>query len=879
MMKKTTYLKILMVLCFSTVFGQATTGPTYIKAQLTASGVYSAPDYEFTTAYDSYNSSTANGTIKGMFFDGLPYSEAANGNNETKVFCWYGEPAGLTAGEKVPAVILVHGGGGRAYTEWVDEWISRGYIAIAMSQRGTVPDDADTWEFGGPSQGVFFEDNDKSLQDQWFYHAIANIMLSNSLLRDASFTDHVDTNNIGVTGISWGGIETTVVAGIDERLDFAIPVYGCGFLYDSPVYSRQLASMTSTAQKFYLDNWEPSLYAPLHSAPMLFVDGNKDLQFTLNIFGKTYEASGSTEKFLRIEDLMGHGHGAGRRPQEIYDFADYVTSFNGGDPKPLTFTSETIDDDKNVLYEYNFEGTVDEAVLYYSKDTLEWGKADENYVWLSKNATLTKGVNSGTITTTVPDDAQVYYINVNNTTDNLMYSSVIKYAQKYYDWYDYTSNVFHTIVSNVSGGTLTNEFVNPDTSGRNKSTKVDKFEKTAGNNSEVVFDLTENITDLSVFKQKIKVYAAGNISSSTHNKIRVQLTNASVDSSINVSVDAEINLDNSWQEYTFDFTGKTIPTTIANAGGFDKMTLVFAPGDISTNGTVYYFDDIRSTIEQPEYVAPPTFYPWLNFTKSPSEININKYRDVGGDYVEAYDVSQDTDIVSSGETVNIATKFTKIAGAHANAQVNYNFEDGAIDSTSVTFVLRALFKPETIEEINILDQKSTSITMILRNSSGDFVGDLGQISSTTYFTQTNNWENLEFTFTSEDLKYYDQLLILFVSGYTHPIDEDGQSLEEDLVYYYNSLTATSSLVDESLSTEEYTLQQPKITLNPSPTSKDFSLSEEIETATVYNMLGKKVKMFSHNQKTYDVSNLVAGVYCINLKLLDGRLYSIRFVKS
>lgn len=874
-------INLLFLFCFIGLqsFSQATSGPTYIKEQLTASGVYNAPRFEITTAYDSYNTSTANGTIKGLFFDGLPYSGAANGNDETKVFCWYGEPAGLTAGEKVPAVILLHGGGGKAFTEWVDEWINRGYIAIAMSLANIkTPDESASFLYGGPEQPTFFSDNDNALQDQWFYHTIANAMLANSLLRDTSFTTHVDTDHIGVTGISWGGIETTVLAGIDERLDFAVPVYGCGFLYQSPIYSNQLAGMTTTAQNFFLENWEPSLYAPLHSATMLFVDGNKDLQFTLNIFGRTYETSGSPEKFLRIEDAMGHGHGAGRRPQEIYDFADYVTGFNGGDPKPLEFTSETIDGDKNITYEYDFEGPVDEAVLYYSKDTLQWGKADPDYVWLSKNATLNQGVNSGTITTTVPDDAQVYYVNVNNTTDDLMYSSVIKYTQRYYDWYDYDSGAFNTIISSNAGGVLTTDFANPNTSGNNPSTLVNKFEKVAGNSSEVVFELNENITDLSIFKQKIKVYAEGSISSSANNSISVLLSNSTV-ASTNVNVNATITTDNSWEEYEFDFTAETIPTAITEAGGFDRMTLVFAPDDTTTNGSVYYFDEIKATLEQPEYVAPPIFYTWLDFTTSPSEINMSKYRDVGGDYIEAYDVSQDTEVVSSGEATTIATKFTKIAGEHLHAQVNYNFEDGAIDTTSVTFVLRALFKPETIEEINILDQKSTSVTLILRNSAGDLVGDLSQISSTAYFTQTNNWEDLEFTFDNDDLKYYDQFLLLFTSGYTNPIDENGDSLDEDLVYYYNSLTATSTAVEESLSNKENILSQKKLRLFPNPSLGHISFSEEIETATIYNILGRKIKLFSQNQKTYDVSGMVSGVYFIRVKQTNGAIQTLRFIKK
>ncbi|MDO5969598.1 T9SS type A sorting domain-containing protein [Flavivirga aquimarina] len=614
-------IQFIAIVLFCTPINSQTSGPEFIKNSLTASGVYNAPNFEFTTAYDSYNTSTAAGTIKGMFFDGLPYSKALNTENKTKVFCWYGEPEGLVEGEKVPAVILIHGGGGRAYTAWVDKWINKGYIAIALSLRGTVPDDSETWTYGGPSQEYFFSDNDEALGDQWFYHAIANAMLANSLLRDTNFTSHVDTNHIGVTGISWGGINNTVLAGIDERLDFIIPVYGCGYLFDSPIYSNQLSRMTSTAQNFYLENWEPSLYAPLHTAPMLFVNGNKDLQFTLNVFTETFEASASPDKYLRIEDVMPHGHAAGWTPEEIYDFANYITGFDSSILKPVEFTSETIDENLELNYNYNYEGALTSAILYYCTDVREWGKFDEEFEWKTINATITEGVNSGNIVASLPEAAQVYYINV-NTTDGLMYSSAMKY-----------------------------------------------------------------------------------------------------------------------------------------------------------NGNI---DETETPIIE-------TDYSWLDYTELPAFIGINKYRDVGGVYTENHDLSLDAEITANGSTSNIANKFIKTAGDYKFAQIDYNFTDGTIENSSVTFVLNALFKPETIDEINILDEKSRSVTLFLKNAAGDNTDTVNQISKTAYFTQTNTWEELSFTFTDDNLSDYDRMYIMFAKDYTNPIDEDGLTLDEDLVYYFDEL--------------------------------------------------------------------------------------------
>src|SRR4051794_3110111 len=63
-------------------------------------------------AFHPAERSAARGGLKPLFFDGLPYR-----GKPTRVFAWYGVPA-RRAG-KVPAIVLVHGGGGTAFREWV----------------------------------------------------------------------------------------------------------------------------------------------------------------------------------------------------------------------------------------------------------------------------------------------------------------------------------------------------------------------------------------------------------------------------------------------------------------------------------------------------------------------------------------------------------------------------------------------------------------------------------------------------------------------------------------------------------------------------------------------------------------------------------------
>ncbi|MDQ3815761.1 MAG: acetylxylan esterase, partial [Armatimonadota bacterium] len=140
--------------------------PWNIEALSTAPRTYPAPGFE------------AKG-LKALFYEGLPYR-----GQPTRVFAWYGAPE-VPAGEQVPAMVLVHGGGGTAFENWVRLWNARGYAAIAMDVCGSVPGGEHgkrpRHEHGGPPGWGGFDQVDWPLQDQWTYHAVADIMLANSL--------------------------------------------------------------------------------------------------------------------------------------------------------------------------------------------------------------------------------------------------------------------------------------------------------------------------------------------------------------------------------------------------------------------------------------------------------------------------------------------------------------------------------------------------------------------------------------------------------------------------------------------------------------------------------------------------------------------------
>jgi dienelactone hydrolase len=297
--------------------------------------------------------------VRAFYFDSVPWN-----GKPTRVFAYYGAPPG----RKLPAMVLIHGGGGTAFAEWVRLWNQRGYAAIAMDTVGTVPDKADAampWsparkrhEFGGPAGWGDFENVDAPVTDQWSYHAVAAVILAHSLIR--SFPE-VDASRTGVTGISWGGYLTDIVSGLDHRFRFAAPVYGCGFLGEDSAWLDHLAKLGPDRAKKWLSLWDPSVYLPDSKAPMLWVTGTNDFAYPFPSLQKSYRLP-SGPRTLSVRVRMKHSHSDGAVRGEIAAFADSILKKAAPLPRIV----------KDSGTAWVFEGRVEKAELNYTRDTGRW---------------------------------------------------------------------------------------------------------------------------------------------------------------------------------------------------------------------------------------------------------------------------------------------------------------------------------------------------------------------------------------------------------------------------------------------------------------------------------------------------------------------------
>jgi len=333
--------------------------------------------------------------VQALFYEGLPWK-----GKPTRVFAWWGIPK-TEGNEKVPGIVLAHGGGGTAFDEWVRLWNRRGYAAIAMDLTGTrpggEPGNRPRHEWGGPPhagmQGV-----DAPVQEQWVYHAVADIVLAHSLLR--SFPE-VDAGCIGLTGISWGGFLTCITAAVDSRFRFAVPVYGCGYLTQSPAWQAVWKDLGEARTKRWFDLWDPANYVGNIAMPTLWVNGSNDRHFPLSIHGKSYERCGG-QRTLCVQVGMLHSHVHGWAPEEIYAFADGLAKAGPG----LVRITGQGRAGREPWVTYAGSPALDSAELVYASDASDWVECE----WHTLPAQV--DVANKRVRAALPGDAQVYFFNL-----------------------------------------------------------------------------------------------------------------------------------------------------------------------------------------------------------------------------------------------------------------------------------------------------------------------------------------------------------------------------------------------------------------------------------------------------------------------------------
>jgi len=347
--------------------------------------------------------------VKAIYYKTLDYM-----SKETRAFAYIGYPKDASASNKKPAVVLVHGGGGVAYPQWVEEWVKRGYVAIAMDTEGNIPahpgvDDVRTRQsFGGPANSSYSNLQSK-IEDQWMYQAVADVYLAHSLLAS---DEMVDPSNIGIVGVSWGGLVTSLAISNADCFDFAVPIYGCGYLNDSKssfktVYNDEVAQM-----------WDASNWLRTTKTPVLWVGGDQDACFSVDALSKS--ALNTKNSTLVVKPALLHSHAHAWAVAETYAFADSIVK---GTPPLIAITKQPTKDKPTIEFSVPKGVSVKSCELYYKTSPIEYDK-DNNLIdgWNNKILKITKNK----VNFILPKDAKVFYINLIDNRGYTVSSSVIE---------------------------------------------------------------------------------------------------------------------------------------------------------------------------------------------------------------------------------------------------------------------------------------------------------------------------------------------------------------------------------------------------------------------------------------------------------------------
>jgi len=324
----------------------------------------------------------SNEYIKGYLMNSIP-NKLGNGN----FFFWLGIPSTQMPEGGYPAVLLIHGGGGNAFADWVEIWNKKGYVALAIDISGQMFDSnfnlvKNTSFLANGSWGsVGCQYDQDAFRSSWTGVNITNCILANNYLRSLN---NVNKDKIVCTGISWGGYTTCILSGLDKRFVAFAPVYGCGFLYQDSwgLNTAGLSGLDVASRANWAAIYDPSAYLPYSTKPMLFVAGMDDHAFS------SVSRALSTElipgkHFYCYSTALAHGHYFNLTPcielffERVFNSIKYDENIKSITLKDNKITIEALD---NLTIDLSITTST-------SEDSHTWE-------WTFEEKKLTKGTNT-----------------------------------------------------------------------------------------------------------------------------------------------------------------------------------------------------------------------------------------------------------------------------------------------------------------------------------------------------------------------------------------------------------------------------------------------------------------------------------------------------
>lgn len=240
--------------------------------------------------------------IDQLYFTGETWDKT-----KVRVFAYCGAPQ---QGNALPSILHLHGGGQTASLDWVRYWASRGYVCVSHDFCGKGPgrkDDMVTQWGAAPAYMADPTGPRSSLHpspkyNSWYHWTLVGRRALTLLEQHPQ----ADPKRLGVFGISVGGTLTWMVAGCDDRVRAAVPIYGVGqntytFPWQSPDDRVDEDTLLTRA------TIEPEGYAANVKCPLLFMNASNDHHGRLD-FGMRTLALATHSEMLREVYTPRHIH-------------------------------------------------------------------------------------------------------------------------------------------------------------------------------------------------------------------------------------------------------------------------------------------------------------------------------------------------------------------------------------------------------------------------------------------------------------------------------------------------------------------------------------------------------------------------------------------
>ena len=239
----------------------------------------------------------------GATFEKLRFTAEEVDGVKVRVFAMQGAPV---EGTKLAGILHIHGGGQTASLDWVRFWTKRGYVAVTFDFCGPWAERTEVTDWGPLKHANMaqaaggYQVEPTPRVSSWYHWTLA----ARRALTLLSRHPNVDAERLGIFGISVGGTLCWMVAGSDERVKAAAPIYGCGYNIDRRKMRWGFAEPTPQLALFER-TMSSEAHAPYIRCPVLFLDASNDFHGWLDDAFDTLAAT-STAHWQAITPRHNH---------------------------------------------------------------------------------------------------------------------------------------------------------------------------------------------------------------------------------------------------------------------------------------------------------------------------------------------------------------------------------------------------------------------------------------------------------------------------------------------------------------------------------------------------------------------------------------------